>query len=198
MRRIFVCVFLFVAPLVAQSHWGPGGPPAGATSPTFEAGIGYVYLDMAMPSQQRVGLTGIDATGLVRFAPRWAATVDGTYAATSNVFATGHGANILSLLAGPVFYPVNGRTGIFVHALVGASRVGGAVPQSGPYYLQGWVARPSYALGGGIEQYLFGSLAVRVQADYQRTTFGDSTGTIQGQNNLRLTSSIVYRFGNRE
>lgn len=198
MRRIFVCVFLFVAPLVAQSHWGPSGPPAGATSPTFEAGIGYVYLDMAMPSQQRVGLTGIDASGLVRFAPRWAVTADGTYAGTSNVFATGHGANILSLLAGPVFYPVNGRTGIFIHALVGASRVGGAVPQSGPYYLQGWVARPSYAMGGGIEQYLFGSLAVRVQADYQRTTFGDSTVTIQGQNNLRLTSSIVYRFRNRE
>jgi len=198
MRRVFACVFLFVAPLLAQSHWGPGGPPAGATSPTFEASIGYVYLDMAMPSQQRVGLTGIDANGLVRFAPRWAATVDGTYASTSNVFATGQGANILSLLAGPVFYPVNGRTGIFVHALVGASRVGGAEPQSGPYYLQGWVARPSCAMGGGIERYLFGSLAVRVQADYQRTTFGDSTGAIQGQNNLRLTTSMVYRFGNRE
>lgn len=196
MRRVLVCVFLFVAPLAAQSHLG--SPPAGATSPAFEASVGYVYLDMAMPSQQRVGLTGIDGSGLVRFAPRWAATVDGTYASTSNVFATGHGANIVSLLAGPVFYPVNGRTGIFIHALVGASRVGGAVPQSGPYYLQGWVARPSYAMGGGIEQYLFGSLAVRVQADYQRTTFGDSTGTIRGQNNLRLTSSIVYRFGNRE
>ena len=198
MRRVFACVFLFVAPLLAQSHWGPGGPPAGATSPTFEASIGYVYLDMAMPSQQRVGLTGIDANGLVRFAPRWAATVDGTYASTSNVFATGQGANILSLLAGPVFYPVNGRTGIFVHALVGASRVGGAEPQSGAYYLQGWVARPSYAMGGGMERYLFGSLAVRVQADYQRTTFGDSTGAIQGQNNLRLITSMVYRFGNRE
>jgi len=196
MRRVFFCVFLFVAPLLAQSHLV--SPPAGATGPSFEASVGYVYLDMAMPAQQRVGLTGIDASGLVRFATRWAATVDGTYAGTSNVFATGHGANILSLLAGPVFYPVNGRTGIFVHALVGAGRVGGAVPQSGSYYLQGWVARPSYAVGGGIERYLFGSLGVRLQADYQRTTFGDSTGAIQGQNNLRLITSMVYRFGNRE
>ena len=198
MRGAFFCVFLFVAPLLAQSHWRSGDTPAGATSPSFEASIGYVYLDMAMPSQQRVGLTGIDATGLVRFAPRWAATVDGTYAGTSNVFATGHGANVLSLLAGPVFYPVNGKTGIFIHALVGASRVGGAVPQSGPYYVQGWVARPSFAIGGGIERSLFASLAVRLQADYQRTTFGDSTGTIQGQNNLRLITSMVYCFGNRE
>jgi hypothetical protein len=100
------------------------------------------------------------------------------------------------LLAGPVFYPVNGRTTVFIHALVGAGRVGGAVPVSGPYYLGGWVARPSYAFGGGIEQYLFGTFAVRVQADYQRTTFGDSTGAIEGQNNLRLITSMVYRFGN--
>jgi len=197
MRRVLVCVFLFVAPLLAQSHWGSSGPPPGAIIPTFEASMGYVYFDMAMPSQ-RVGLTGIDANAAVRFAPRWGATVDGTYASTGNVFDTGQSANVLSLLAGPVFYPVNGRTGIFIHALVGASRVEGAVPVSGPYYLDGWVARPSYAAGGGIEQYLFGSFAVRIQADYLRTSYGDSSGAIQGQNNLRLTSSMVYRFGNRE
>ncbi|MGP0017412.1 MAG: hypothetical protein ACLPHP_02490 [Candidatus Sulfotelmatobacter sp.] len=192
--RVLACIFLFVAPLVAQSHWA-GGPPAAATNPTFEASLGFVYLSMPVPSQQRVGLTGFDANGLVRFLPRWGASVDGTYSSTGNVFNTGHGANILSLLAGPVFYPVNGRTGIFIHGLVGASRVGGAVPTSGPYYLGGWVARPSYAFGGGIEQRLFGSFAVRLQGDYQRTTFGDSTGAIRGQNNLRVITSMVYRFG---
>lgn len=202
MRRVLVCgisvcVFLFVSPLLAQSHWS-GGPPAGATNPTLEASVGYVYLDMSIPSQPRVGLAGIDASALLRFAPRWGLTVDGTFASTGNVFDTGHSATILSLLAGPVFYPVNGRTGIFIHALVGASRVGGAVPVSGPNYLDGWVARPSYAIGGGIERALFGPIAVRIQADYQRTTFGNSTGAIEGQNDLRLTSSVVYRFGSRE
>ena len=193
--RVLLCVSLCAAPLLAQSHWA-GGPPAAATNPTFEASLGFVYLDMAMPAQDRVALTGIDGSGVVRFLPRWGATVDGTYASTGNVFNTGHGANILSLLAGPVFYPVNGRTAVFVHALVGAGRVGGAVPTSGPYYLGGWVARPSYAFGGGIERYLFGTFAVRLQADYQRTTFGDSTGAIEGQNNLRVITSMVYRFGN--
>jgi hypothetical protein len=193
--RVLLCVFLFAAPLAAQSRW-VGGPPAPATSPTFQAGLGFVYVSMPVPSQQRVGLTGLDASGLVRFAPRWGATVDGTYACTGNVFNTGHGANILSLLAGPQFYPVNGRTGIFLHGLVGASRVGGAVPVSGPHYLGGWVARPSFAVGGGIEHGLLGSLTVRLQGDYQRTTFSDSTGAIQGQNNLRLITSMVYRFGN--
>jgi hypothetical protein len=198
MRRVFVCVFLFVAPLLAQAHLKSDQVAAGATVPSFEASLGYVYFSMDMPSQ-RVALTGLDANGLVRFNSRWGATIDSTYASTGNVFATGHGANVLSLLAGPVFYPlVLRKSAIFVQALAGACRVDGALPASGSYYLDGWVARPSYLVGGGIEQSLFGSLAVRVQADYQRTTFADSTGAIQGQNNLRLTTSIAYRFGNRE
>ena len=197
MRRIFACVVLLVAPLLAQAHLGTGEPAAGATGPAFEASLGYVYLSMATPSQ-RVGLTGLDANGLVRFATRWGATVDSTYAFAGNVLGTGHSGNILSCLAGPVFYPFgHGQTGVFVHALAGASLVDSAVPVSGTYYLGGWVARPSYAAGGGFEHYLFRPLAVRVQADYQRTTFVDSTGAMQGQNNLRLTTSIVYRFGNR-
>jgi len=197
MRRIFACVFLLVAPLLAQAHLGTGEPAAGATGPAFEASLGYVYLSMAMPSQ-RVGLTGLDANGLVRFASRWGATVDSTYAGTGNVLGTGHGGSVLSCLAGPVFYPFeHGHAGIFVHALAGASLVDSAVPVSGTYYLGGWVTRPSYAVGGGFEHYLFRPLAVRVQADYQRTTFVNSTAAMQGQDNLRLTTSIVYRFGNR-
>ena len=197
MRRIFACVFLLVAPLLAQARLGTGEAAAGATGPAFEASLGYAYLSMDTPSQ-RVGLTGLDANGLVRFASRWGATVDSTYARTGNVLGTGHSGNILSCLAGLAFYPVvHGKAGIFVHALAGASWVDSAVPVSDTNYLGGWVARPSYAVGGGVEHYLFGPLAVRVQADYLRTTFVNPTGTMQDQNNLRLTTSIVYRFENR-
>jgi hypothetical protein len=198
MRRLFACVFLFAAPLVAQSRLVSGGAPAGATGPSFEASLGYVYFSMAMPAE-RVGLAGVDASGIVKFDSRLGLMVDSTYARTGNVFDTGHGANVLSFLAGPVFYPaVLKRFGIFVHALAGACRVDSAAPVGGNAYLQGWVARPSYAFGGGVEHSLVGSLAARVQADYQRTSFGDSAGTIQGQNDLRLTTSLVYQFRNRE
>lgn len=197
MRRVFACVFLFVAPLLAQARFDSRAAAA-ATGPSFELSLGYVYFSMAMPSQ-RVGLTGADASALVKFDSRWAAKVDSTYARTGNIFNTGHSANVLSFLAGPVFYPpVLRKAGIFVEALIGASRVEGAAPASGSTYLVGWVARPSYAIGGGIEHSLFASLGVRVQGDYQHTTYGDSAGTIQGQNNLRLTTSMVYRFGHRE
>jgi hypothetical protein len=197
MRRVFACVFLFVAPLLAQARFDSTAAAA-ATGPSFELSLGYVYFSMAMPSQ-RVGLTGVDAGALVNFDSRWGVKVDSTYARTGNVFNTGHSANVLSFLAGPVFYPpVLRKAGIFVQALVGASRVESAAPVRGASYLEGWVARPSYAVGGGFEHSLFSSLAVRVQGDYQHTTYGDSAGTIQGQNNLRLTTSMVYRFGNRE
>jgi hypothetical protein len=195
MRRILACIFLFVAPLLAQSRLESGEPAATATGPSFEASLGYVYFDMAMPSQ-RVALTGADASGLVKFNSHWGATIDSTYASAGNVLGTGHGANVLSFLAGPVFdVPGLAKAGVFVHALAGACRVDGAVPANGGYYLDGWVARPSYAFGGGVEHPIFGSFGFRVQGDYQRTTFADSTGAIQGQNNLRLTTSLVYGFG---
>jgi hypothetical protein len=198
MGRVFACVFLFVAPLLAQARFSSNEAAAAATGPEFEVSLGYVYFSMPLPSQ-RIGLTGVDASALVKFNSYWAVKVDSTYARTGNVFDTGHSASVLSFLGGPVFYPpVFRKSGIFLHGLVGASRVESAAPTSGASYLEGWVARPSYALGGGFEHALFSSLGVRIQGDYQHTTFGDSAGAIQGQNDLRLTTSMVYRFGNRE
>jgi hypothetical protein len=48
MREVFVCLFLFVAPLLAQARLQAGA--VGATVPSFEASIGYVYFSMDMPS----------------------------------------------------------------------------------------------------------------------------------------------------
>jgi hypothetical protein len=195
MREVFVCLFLFVAPLLAQARLQAGG--VGATVPSFETSIGYVYFNMDMPSQ-RVGLTGLDANALVNFNSRWGATLDSAYARTGSVFGSGHSANVLSLVAGPVFYPaVFAKSAIFIHGLAGACRVESAIPATGTNYGNGWVARPSYSFGGGFEQSVFASLGIRIQGDYQHTSFGDSAGAIHGQNNVRLSTSIVYRFGSR-
>jgi opacity protein-like surface antigen len=97
-----------------------------------------------------------------------------------------------------VFYPVeygNGR--IFVHALAGVSLVNSAVPVMGTYYLGGAVTRFSYAVGGGVERPVAGPLAIRVGGDYLRTTFADSTAAMKFQNNLRIVTSIVFRFVSR-
>jgi len=194
MRKALACVLLFVAPLLAQSHL-QGGAPVGATGASVEASVGYAYLSMQLPSQ-RIGLTGLNATGLVKFGSRWGAMVGSTYASTANVLSTGHGGSFLSVMAGPVYYlKASEKNEIFVHGLGGASRIDAAVPTNGTQYLGGFVMHPSFSIGGGVEHYLFNSVAIRAQGDYVHTTFANSNDQLQGQNNLLLTTSIVYRFG---
>ncbi|MGD0413885.1 MAG: hypothetical protein ABSA80_00890 [Terriglobales bacterium] len=194
---VAVSIFFLVAPLLAQRYAG-GAPAAAAAGPVFEASAGYTYLVLDTPSRQRVGLSGVDANSFVDFNSRWGLVADSNYARSGNVLGTGHAGNVLSCLAGPVFYPVEYRnTRIFVHTLAGVSLVNSAVPVKGTYYLGGTIIRFSYAMGGGFEHTLAGRFAVRVGADYLRTTFANPTAAMQFQNNIRLVTGIVFRFGSR-
>jgi opacity protein-like surface antigen len=196
MKQIAVCIFLLVMPLLAQDPLVSGAPPVAARGPVFEVSAGYTYLDMETPSRQRVGLSGVDANGFVDFNSRLGLAVDANYARAGNVLGTPHNGNVLSCLTGPVFYPVEyGNTRIFVHTLAGVSLVNSAVPVSGTYYLGGTITRFSYAIGGGVERTIFGPLGLRVEGDYLRTTFANASDTMAFQNNLRIVTSIVYRFG---
>ena len=195
--RVAVGIFFLITPLLAQ-RFVTGAPPTAAHGPVFEASAGYTYLVLDTPSRQRVGLSGVDASAFVDFNAHWEIMADSSYARTSNVLGTGHSGNVLSCLIGPVFYPVEyGNTRIFVHTLAGVSLVNSAVPVNGTYYLGGTVTRFSYAFGGGIERTVSGPLAIRVGADYLRTTFANSTAAMTFQNNLRFATGIVFRFGKR-
>jgi opacity protein-like surface antigen len=197
MKKVTVCICFLVAPLFAQ-HFVTNAPPVAAAGPVFEASAGYTYLVLDTPSHQRVGLSGVDANGFVDFNSRWGMMVDSSYARAGNVLGTGHSGNVLSFLIGPAFYPVDfGNTRIFVHTLAGVSLVNSAVPVKGTYYLGGTVTRFSYAVGGGVEHTVAGPLAIRVGADYLRTTFANSTAAMRFQNNLRIVTGFVFRFGNR-
>jgi opacity protein-like surface antigen len=194
--RIVLCIFFIIAPLPAQ-QFVTSSPAPGATGPVFQTSVGYTYLSLNTPSRQRVGLSGVEANAFMDFNTRWGIVADSSYAHTGDVLGTGHGGNVLSLLAGPTFYPVDiENTRIFVHSSAGVSLVNSAVPVVGTYYLGGTVTRFSYAVGGGIERTVSGRLAVRVGADYLRTTFANSTAAMQFQNNLRFFTGIVFRFRN--
>jgi hypothetical protein len=197
MIRVAFVIFFLVAPLLAQRYVS-GPPPAAATGPVFEASAGYTYLLLDTPSRQRVGLSGVDANGFVDFNSRWGLVADANYARAGNVLGTGHAGNVLSCLTGPVFYPAEyGNTRIFLHTLAGVSVVNSAVPVRGTYYLGGTIVRFSYAVGGGFERPLAGPFAIRVEGDYLQTTFANPSAVMQFQNNLRLVTGIVFRFGRR-
>jgi opacity protein-like surface antigen len=198
MKKLVVCILFVVSPLFAQYHYVTNSPPVAASSPVFEVSTGFSYLVLDTPSRQRVALSGMDANGFVDFNSRWGITVDSTYARANNVLGTGHSGNVLSFLTGPVFYPLEfGKTRIFVRTLAGVSLVNSAVPVQGSYYLGGTVTRFSYAMGFGLERTLTGPLAIRFGGDYLRTTFANAAAAMQFQNNVRIVTSIVYRFGSR-
>jgi hypothetical protein len=194
-----VCFFGFVmvAPALAQSRLQSAPSPAVA-GPAYDVSVGYSYLTMPIPSAGRANFNGLDFSGSIGLSPRWGATLDSSYLYTSDVLSTLHQGYVLSLHTGPVFYPVeHGNTRVFVRALAGVGLVDGAVPISEAEDFHGWLLRPSYAVGGGVEHSVSGQLAVRVNGDYLRTAFYDSAGAVQPQNNLQLTVSFVFRLKER-
>ncbi len=196
--RTSLCFFfLLAAQLFGQIQMG-GERPA-ATAPILEASGGYVFTSMTSPSSPRLNFNGINGNGLLHFTPRWGATLDLTFSHSGTISGTSHSDNTFSALIGPVFYLMDHqKTGVFVHALIGTAWVDSAVPINSTTEFKGYETRFSYAFGGGVERALGnGPFAVRVTGDYQRTTFVDSTLALEGQNNLRVTTSLVYRFGSR-
>ena len=193
-RKVCFLVFVLVAPALAQ-NWQERGPSPAVTGPAYDMSIGYSKLSMPIPGTRNVSLNGLDLSGHVDFSPRWGAILDTSYVRTHNIPGTPHAGYALTAHIGPVFYPIEYRgTRVFVHALGGAAIVDGAVPISKTAYYKGWLGRPSYALGGGVEQSVSGPFAVRFSGDYVRTSFFNATGAVQPQGNLRLTASIVFRL----
>jgi opacity protein-like surface antigen len=98
-----------------------------------------------------------------------------------NINVTGHEQEYL---AGPRLSVPVGKFTPFAEALVGAAHIhtGGTLP--GP-------SNTSFAtaLGGGFDYRLFGPIAARVEGDYLRTSFFNST-----QNNFRFSLGAVFRF----
>jgi opacity protein-like surface antigen len=186
--------FLMVLPALAQNRLQSGPSPA-VTGPAYDVSVGYSYLTMPISSTGRANLNGLDLSGRVALGPRWGATLDSSYVRTSNVLTTPHQGYVFSSHTGPVFSIVEHRnTRVFLRALAGVGLVDGAVPKSDNAYFHGWLLRPSYAAGAGVEHSVSEQLALRLNGDYLRTTFYDAGGAIQGQNNLRVTVSVVFRL----
>lgn len=193
-RIILFCLMFCGVQLFAQSELR-GNAPAGAVS-AFEASVGYVFMSMTSAETPRLNLVGVDANSVLQFAPRWGAMVDLTFARAANVPGTGHSDKVFSALAGPEFFLIDRHRGnVFVHALAGAGLVDSAFLAPDGVEFHGYAARFSYALGAGADVTVHGPIAFRVTGDYQRTTFVNSALGNIAQNNLRLGTSLVYRFG---
>jgi hypothetical protein len=196
-ERICCFVLLLAAPALAQN--GLQSPPATAvTGPSYDVSAGYTNLMMAIPGAQRVSLNGLDASGSLGLSSHWAAILESSFARTSNVLSTGHQAYMSNTQSGTVFYPWEHRnTRFLLRGLAGIAVIDGAVPIDRANYFHGWLGRPSFTCGGGVEHAITDQFMLRVNADYLRTSFYDAAGAVQGQNNLRLSMSFVFRLKSR-
>jgi opacity protein-like surface antigen len=195
LRNIAFCLMLFSAHLFAQSK---DPRRYAATGPVFEASAGYVFMSMTSPATSRLNLQGVDANGLLHFSPHWGGMLDFTLARSGNVPGTTHSDRVFSGLIGPVYYVMqHEKTSVFANALFGAAWVDSAVPVNPTTEFHGYETRFSYLFGAGVERSVTGPFSVRVSGGYQRTAFVDSKLAMVGQNNLRVSGALVYRFGSR-
>jgi len=196
--KIWCFVLLLVAPALAQN--GLQSPPAPAVmGPSYDVSVGYTNLMMPIPGAKHVLLNGLDASGSIGLSQHWAAILESSFARTSNDLSTGHQAYMFNSQSGPVFYPwEHGNTRLLLRGLGGFAMIDGGVPRDANSYFRGWLVRPSFAFGGGVERAVGSQLLLRVNADYLRTSFYGATGTVQGQNNLRLTMSLGFRLQSRQ
>jgi opacity protein-like surface antigen len=141
-------------------------------------------------------MNGVQAVVSVDVHRRFGVKLEVGYARKFDVFGTGHSADMLTYMAGPVFYPVRKRNmNVYTHILLGAARETGVNFESDGQIVLGYVNQFAWAGGAGFQYRVTPSLSLRVGADYLRTAFFNSNITIQGQTNLRPSMTLIYTFG---
>jgi outer membrane immunogenic protein len=129
--------------------------------------------------------------------PFFGVIAESNYARAANVLGTGRHVDVLSYLIGPTLYPAaHNRVRAYVQILVGGARVSGFISASDGS-LDAFVNEFSWAVGGGVEYQLSRSVTIRSGGDYLYTHFFNPGEIIRGQNDLRLTTSVVLSVWQR-
>jgi opacity protein-like surface antigen len=166
-------------------------------APVLEAGVAYSYLDTDVPTLGRLGMNGVQVIGNADFNPHFGVKLDVGYARSFDAFGSGHTADLLTYMGGPVFYPVRHRgLSIYMQALAGGARETGVNFNNGAIVL-GFVNKFAWSAGAGFQYRLTRSFSLRAGADYLRTSFFTPNLTVQGQNTVRSSVGFIYTFGGR-
>jgi len=190
--RLFIVSLLCGSPLLGQPA-SRGAIPA-VKGPECDVAAGYSYGAVDFSGKPTVNMHGVDLAGSCDYTPRWGVTLDSSYIRAGRDVASGHSSYVLTFLAGPVFVPLqNENTRLLVRALAGVGLVDGSVPVN-QLFFRGWLTRFTWTVGTGIERNISGPFAVRFNVDYLRTKFVSSDLSVQPQNNIRVSGSLVFRF----
>jgi opacity protein-like surface antigen len=172
------------------------GPVIAGVAPVVEGSIGYTYTQSDVPSQGNLAMKGIVASASKDLNAHFGVKLEAGYSRSFDAFQTGRAADILTYMAGPVFYPI--RTQKFdIHGqvLVGGARETGVTFENDGTMVRGFVNHFAWEGGIGVQYRITEALALRPEVAYQRTAFFNSSVAIQGQTSLRPSLSLIYTFG---
>jgi outer membrane immunogenic protein len=175
-------------PAVAQSN-----PPA-----LWEVAAGYNFVHTNAPPSGCgcFSMNGGTASITRQFTPSFGIAGEFNGVTNGNVNASGHSLTLLSYLAGPRYRlsPAR-RFSPFAQILVGVAHASGALyAPSGS--ASGGANAFATSIGGGVDLGLNRHVSLRlVEADYLLTLLPN--GVNSRQNNLNLTTGVVFRFGTR-
>lgn len=190
---------LLLAMLGVATRGSAQAPLIAGVAPVVEGGVGYTYMQSDVPSQGSIAMKGIMVSGSADLNAHFGAKLEAEYSRSFDAFQTGRSADILTYMAGPVFYPVRrNRFSIHAQVLVGGARETGVNFESDGTLVRGYVNHPAWAGGVGFQYRISSALSLRPEVEYLRTSFFNSKVAIQGQTNLRTSLSLMYTFGRRE
>lgn len=195
MKTIWKSALLLAALAVIPRAYAQGPIFAGA-GPVIEAGLGYTYTNVNIPAYKSLPMNGVDASINGDFTRHFGLKLDVGYARAFDAFGTGHSADMVTYMAGPVFYPIRTRRWMaYGELLLGGARETGVNYTSDGRQITGFANEFAWAGGGGIQFRLTQSLSLRGGGDYLRTQFFNSQVGLEKQGNIRSVVSVVYTFG---
>lgn len=187
-------VMLGLAP-VARAQ----APVFGGVAPVVEWGAGYTYTQSTVPSQGKLTMKGGLLSASKDLNAHFAVKVQAGYSRSTDAFQTGRSADILTYMAGPVFYPLRrSKFDIHVQAFAGGARETGVNFENDGTLVRGYVNHFAWAGGGGFQYRVFSAISLRPEVEYLRTAYFNSNVAIQAQPNLRASISMVYTFGRHD
>jgi hypothetical protein len=164
--------------------------------PAFNVSGGYSVTSVGLPASSRAALNGINVSISADSGKRIGAKLDLGYARAPNVLNSGRRMSMLNYLIGPVFFLSNSHSlSTYAQLLAGGARIAGPVSKGNGALTTGLVHYPAWSFGGGAEYSISPAFAFRVSVDYLHTHFYNSSGTVIGQNDLRVVNSFVYYLG---
>lgn len=119
--KMLLLVVLVVPVAYAQ------GPLVAGVAPVLEAGAGYTYTYAGVPGQtDKLAMNGVQVVGDADFSRRLGVQLDLGYSRNFDAYNSDHTADLLTYMAGPVFYPLRTRrVTVFAHVLLGGARGNG-------------------------------------------------------------------------